>query len=44
MGALANCQLIERWQIVDADIWDCDHFDFDLCGLAAGSSRSLLDL
>ncbi len=25
MNAPANCQLIRRWRIVEADIWDRDH-------------------
>jgi hypothetical protein len=28
----ANCQLIGRWRIVEADIWDRDHLE--LCGPA----------
>jgi hypothetical protein len=28
----ANCQLIGRWRIVEADIWDSDHLE--LCGPA----------
>ena len=32
MSAQANCQLIGRWRIVEADIWDHDHLD--LCGPA----------
>ena len=33
MSAPANCQLIGRWRIVEADIWDRDYLD--LCGPAA---------
>jgi hypothetical protein len=32
MSAPANCQLVGRWRIVEADIWDRDHLD--LCGPA----------
>ena len=32
MSAPANCELVGRWRIVEADIWDRDHLD--LCGLA----------
>jgi hypothetical protein len=32
MSAPANCQLVGRWRIVAADIWDRDHLDF--CGPA----------
>ena len=32
MNAPANCRLIGRWRIVEADIWDRDHLD--LCGPA----------
>jgi hypothetical protein len=32
MSAPANCQLVGRWRIVAADIWDRDHLD--LCGPA----------
>lgn len=32
MSAAANCQLVGRWRIVEADIWDRDHLD--LCGPA----------
>lgn len=32
MNAAKNCQLIGRWRIVQADIWDRDHLD--LCGPA----------
>ena len=32
MSAPANCQLIGRWRIVEADIWDRDYLD--LCGPA----------
>lgn len=32
MTAPANCRLIGRWRIVEADIWDRDHLD--LCGPA----------
>ena len=32
MSAPANCQLVGRWRIVDADIWDRAHLD--LCGPA----------
>jgi hypothetical protein len=27
MSAPANCQLIGRWWIVEADLWDRDHLD-----------------
>jgi hypothetical protein len=27
MSAPANCRLIGRWRIVEADIWDRDHLD-----------------
>ena len=27
MSAPANCQLIGRWRIVEADLWDRDHLD-----------------
>jgi hypothetical protein len=27
MSAPANCQLVGRWRIVEADIWDRDHLD-----------------
>ncbi len=37
MSAPANCQLIGRWRIVEADIWDRDHLD--LCGPAAPCRR-----
>ncbi|HEY1779239.1 MAG TPA: hypothetical protein VGG79_02190 [Roseiarcus sp.] len=30
MSAPMNCQLIGRWRIVEADIWDLDYLD--LCG------------
>ncbi len=33
MSASANCKLIGRWRIVEADIWDRDYLD--LCGPAA---------
>ncbi len=33
MSVPANCQLVGRWRIVEADIWDRDHVD--LCGPAA---------
>jgi hypothetical protein len=33
MSAPANCQLVGRWRIFEADIWDRDHLD--LCGPAA---------
>jgi hypothetical protein len=33
VSAPANCQLIGRWRIVEADIWDRDYLD--LCGPAA---------
>lgn len=33
MSAPANCQLIGRWRIVSADIWDKSYLD--LCGYAA---------
>ena len=32
MSAPADCQLVGRWRIVEADIWDRDHLD--LCGPA----------
>ncbi len=32
MSAPANCELVGRWRIVEADIWDRDYLD--LCGLA----------
>jgi hypothetical protein len=32
VSAPANCQLIGRWRIVEADIWDRDYLD--LCGPA----------
>jgi hypothetical protein len=32
MSAPANCTLVGRWRIVEADIWDRDHLD--LCGPA----------
>src|ERR1700722_18747207 len=32
MSAPANCQLVGRWRIVEADIWD--HAHLDLCGPA----------
>jgi hypothetical protein len=32
MSAPANCELVGRWRIVEADIWDRDHLD--LCGPA----------
>ena len=32
MSAPANCQLVGRWRIVEADIWDRDRLD--LCGPA----------
>jgi hypothetical protein len=33
MSAAAGCQLVGRWRIVEADIWDRDYLD--LCGPAA---------
>ena len=33
MKAPANCRLIGRWRIVEADLWDRAHLD--LCGPAA---------
>ncbi len=33
MKAPANCRLIGRWRIVEADLWDLAHLD--LCGPAA---------
>ena len=27
MSALADCQLIGRWRITEADLWDRDHLD-----------------
>ena len=32
MNAPANCRLIGRWRIVEADLWDRAHLD--LCGPA----------
>jgi hypothetical protein len=32
VSAPADCQLLGRWRIVEADIWDRDHLD--LCGPA----------
>ena len=32
MSASANCQLLGRWRIVEADLWDRDFLD--LCGPA----------
>jgi hypothetical protein len=32
MNAPANCRLIGRWRIVEADLWD--HAHLDLCGPA----------
>ena len=32
MSAPANCRLIGRWRIVEADLWDRAHLD--LCGPA----------
>jgi hypothetical protein len=32
MSAPENCQLVGRWRIVEADIWDGDYLD--LCGPA----------
>ena len=32
MSAPANCKLVGRWRIVEADIWDRDYLD--LCGPA----------
>ena len=32
MSAPANCRLIGRWRIVEADLWDRDYLD--LCGPA----------
>lgn len=32
MSAPADCKLVGRWQIVEADIWDRDYLD--LCGAA----------
>ena len=32
MNAPANCPLISRWRIVEADLWERDHLD--LCGPA----------
>jgi hypothetical protein len=29
MSAPAGCQLIGRWRIVDADLWDRDYLDLD---------------
>jgi hypothetical protein len=33
MSAPARCQLVGRWRIVEADLWDRDYLD--LCGPAA---------
>jgi hypothetical protein len=33
MSAPADCKLVGRWQIVEADIWERDYLD--LCGPAA---------
>src|SRR5208282_3665656 len=33
VSAPANCQLVGRWRIVEADLWDRDYLD--LCGPAA---------
>jgi hypothetical protein len=33
MSAPAGCQLVGRWRIVEADLWDRDYLD--LCGPAA---------
>ncbi|MGJ0394138.1 MAG: hypothetical protein ACR650_15555 [Methylocystis sp.] len=33
MSAPANCKIVGRWRIVEADIWDRDYLD--LCGPAA---------
>jgi hypothetical protein len=33
MRAPAGCQLVGRWRIVEADLWDRDYLD--LCGPAA---------
>lgn len=27
MSAPGDCQLIGRWRITEADLWDCDHLD-----------------
>jgi hypothetical protein len=32
MSAPARCQLVGRWGIIEADLWDCDYLD--LCGPA----------
>ncbi len=32
MKVPANCRLIDRWRIVEADLWDRAHLD--LCGPA----------
>ncbi|HEV2675660.1 MAG TPA: hypothetical protein VGV37_14040 [Aliidongia sp.] len=32
MSASANCQLLGRWRIIEADLWDRDFLD--LCGPA----------
>lgn len=55
MNAPANCPLIGRWRIVEADLWDHDHLD--LCGpatitigadnhgeIAFGAMQATLDL
>jgi hypothetical protein len=33
MSAAANCRLLGRWRIVEADLWDRAYLD--LCGPAA---------
>jgi hypothetical protein len=55
MSATADCQLIDRWRIEKADIWDRDYLD--LCGpatitigadnhgeIAFGAMQATLDL
>ena len=27
MSASARCQLLGKWRIIEADIWDCDYLD-----------------
>jgi hypothetical protein len=27
MSAASNCRLIDRWRIVEADLWDREHLD-----------------
>ncbi|MBU6528746.1 hypothetical protein OGR47_18050 [Methylocystis sp. MJC1] len=45
MSAPANCKIVGRWRIVEADIWDRDYLD--LCGPAAiviGAMQATLDI